>query len=315
LKGWTVTPRGLVWIDLRTRPQGSQWARLELIVGGVCATDYQLLSGYANFEGVIGHEFCARVCECAQPEWLGAQVVGDINVGCGNCPDARFCPHRQVLGIRNLDGVFADSFYLPLANLRRCDGLDPALACWAEPLAAALDVHRHLGPGQSVLVLGDGRLGSLIAATLVRAGHCVEVAGHHPEKLARLQGLGCKIVAQLGQQTWPNVVEVSGHPDGLALGLRATAPQGRLILKSTTASSSTLDCSEIVVKGLQIVGSRCGDIDLALEWLSQGRIDPRPWISAVVALADLPVAMQRRHFKLLVSGPGREPASVFAGCQ
>ena len=310
LKGWHIRAEGLSWQPLAKRELGSGWARLELVLGGVCATDYQLLAGYADFHGVIGHEFCARVVECEEKDWLGALVVGDINVGCGRCPDARFCPHRQVLGIRDLDGVFAESFALPLENLVRVDDLDPSLACWAEPLAAALELHRHLGPGEPVLVLGDGRLASLISASLVEAGHPVDVLGRHAEKLERLRQLDCHTHLRLPDGEWPVVVEASGSPLGLEQALRLTAPLGKVILKSTTAAKAEIQTSPIVVKALQVIGSRCGLISEAVQWLRQGRLDPRPWVSQVVSLEELPQAMQRRNFKLLVSGPGIEPSDV-----
>lgn len=282
------------------RPPG--WARLEPVVAGICATDYQLLKGYAHFQGVPGHEFVARVVECDQPGWLGRRVVGEINVGCDRCPDARFCPHRQVLGIRELDGAFGESFLLPERNLHAVDDLDPEVACWCEPLAAALDVHNFIGPGESVLVQGDGRLGALVALGL-RERNPVRLVGRHPEKLARLAGLGLSVCDEIGEE-YPNVVEASGQGEGLALAMRRCRAQGQVVVKTTVAQCPALDWSPLVVKQLRVVGSRCGDFKPALEALRSGRVDPRPLVDHRFPFEQLDQALEARGgFKTLVSGP------------
>ena len=49
---------------------------------------------------------------------IGKRVVGEINVGCGECEScqkgmARHCLNRTVLGILKRDGAFAEFFLLP----------------------------------------------------------------------------------------------------------------------------------------------------------------------------------------------------------
>lgn len=295
-RGWKVGPQGLFWEELEVPPLPPGWARLKLVLGGLCGTDLQLLAGYAGFSGVLGHEFVAEVVEAPESSWLGRRVVGDINVGCGSCPDclqgdSRFCPGRRVLGLRGLDGVFADSFMLPLRQLHPVDDLEPELACWTEPLAAALEVETHLATGSQVLVLGDGRLASLIALVLQRRHRCT-VLGRHPWKLQRLRHLGLEAVEELGPEEWPVVVEATGSSSGLEVALARCATRGLVVLKSTVAQAAAVNWSPVVIKALRVVGSRCGLFAPALQSLRKGEVDPRPLVDARIPLSKLPEGLK-----------------------
>ena len=304
--GWNVAQGKLQWAarPLPQLPEG--WARMQLVMGGVCGTDLQLIHGYAGFDGFLGHEFVGQVTECAQSEWVGRLVVGEINVGCGHCPgcrqgDARFCPERVVLGIRHLDGAFAQSFQLPVGNLFPVDDLDPQLACWAEPLAAALEVGKLLDSATEVVVLGDGRLGSLIALSL-QSDHQVRVVGRHAHKLERLRSLGLDAVDTIRGQ-WPVVVEATGSAAGLNQALRLARPGGLVVIKSTVAQPEVIDTTPIVVNALRVVGSRCGFFGPALEAMRSGRVDPRPLVDQVLDLSEFPQAVERRDWvKVLLRG-------------
>ncbi|MBT9582049.1 alcohol dehydrogenase catalytic domain-containing protein [bacterium] len=304
--GWQVRRSSLQWAS-RLQPEVPQgWARLRLVLGGVCGTDLQLIQGYAGFEGFLGHEFVARVTQCQDPPWLGKLVVGEINVGCGHCPecaqgDARLCPRRTVLGIRGLDGAFAESFQLPLANLHPVDDLDPTLSVWCEPLAAALEVRQHLPASCKVLILGDGRLGSLIALGL-QADHEVTVLGRHPGKLDRLRRLGLHAVSEVSG-SWPAVVEATGSAQGLSQALQMARAHGTVVLKSTVARPEAVDMTPLVVNALTLVGSRCGRFEPALQALRSGLVDPRPLVDQVLDLSEFPGAIGRRDWvKVLLRG-------------
>ena len=91
-------------------------------MAGICNTDLEILRGYMGFRGVLGHEFVGVVEACENSAWIGQRVVGEINLGCGACPNcasglARHCATRRVLGIAGKDGVFAEYVTLPVSNL------------------------------------------------------------------------------------------------------------------------------------------------------------------------------------------------------
>lgn len=58
-------------------------ALVKVLKAGICNTDIELIKGYMNFSGILGHEFVGQVFESPEPNWLGKRVVGEINLSCG----------------------------------------------------------------------------------------------------------------------------------------------------------------------------------------------------------------------------------------
>lgn len=293
------TPRVILDAPRPPRPPGE--ALIAMRMAGVCDTDLQLARGYMGFRGVLGHELVGEVIEADDRAWLGRRVVADINAGCGACPDCRdhrghHCPTRTVLGILGRGGAMAELVAVP----ERCLVAVPAdladeLAVFAEPLAAALHVLDALGPGDDrAIVLGDGKLGLLIAMVLAEAGVATTVVGHHRAKLARVAGVVGLLEDELAADLRaPVVVEATGSAAGLARALRLCAPRGRLVLKSTIAAAHTVDLSPVVIHELTVIGSRCGDLARAIDVLARGRLDPRPLVDARFPLAEADRALAR----------------------
>lgn len=289
---------------------------------GICDTDLQLLAGYSpGFREVLGHEFVGIVDE-RDPELGSARVVADINIGCGVCAacmhgDAHHCRARTTLGIRARDGVFAQRVALPRRNLVRVpDHVDDDLAVFAEPLAAALHVldELPLGCSDRIDVIGDGKLGLLIALSLHAAGREVRVIGHHVDKLELAAAVGIATVLEQDLDASERsrsafVVEASGHPSGLERALWLAQPRGTVILKTTSAAPLSLDLAKIVVDELRIIGSRCGDLHKAIALLDTGSLDPRPLIAARYPFAEAMRAIEhagrRGTLKVLLSFPHR----------
>ncbi len=275
-------------------------ARLRMRIAGVCATDLELARGYMGFSGVLGHELVAEVLEADDAAWLGRRVVADINAGCGSCAECRdhaghHCARRSVLGILGRDGAFAEELVMP----ERClvavpDDVPDEHAVFAEPLAAALHVldESPIGPA---IVLGDGKLGQLIARALLSAGLAVTVLGRHADKLASVAAVGATPVfesesASLGRV--PTVVEATGSAAGLARALTLVAPRGLLVLKTTVAGPIAIDLAPVVIDEVRVVGSRCGDLGRAIEVLRFGQVDPTPLIAARYPLSRADLALE-----------------------
>jgi threonine dehydrogenase-like Zn-dependent dehydrogenase len=281
---------------------GPDEALVHVREAGVCATDLELVRGYAGHVGVLGHEFVGIV-DAADPQCPGRRVVADINVGCGRCPacrasDAHHCRARTTLGIRARPGVFAQRVAIPRANLVEVpDSVDDDLAVFAEPLAAALHVLDEPHERGPITVLGDGKLGLLIALAIAAAGHSVELVGRHPSKLeiAARAGITTLLEAELGDAPAPRaslVVEATGSPSGLARAMQLVHPRGTIVLKTTVAAPVTVDLTPVVVNELRLVGSRCGELRRAIELLATGRVDPRPLIAARYPLARADQALE-----------------------
>ncbi|MCK6472431.1 MAG: zinc-binding dehydrogenase [Planctomycetes bacterium] len=280
-------------------PEGE--CRVAVTLAGICRTDLELARGYMGFSGVPGHEFVGVVT--AGPAHLkGKRVVGEINAPEPGPDDAGKRPHiedprhhvpRSVLGILGRQGAFAETLTLPPENLLVVpDGVPDDVAVFTEPLAAAMQILEQLKVphGPRALVIGDGKLGLLIAQVLKVHGADVTLRGRHVGKLELAKRWGVAIERADGQaatDAFPLVVEATGSPRGFQEALRRSAPRGTVILKSTYAPGELpeLDAAKVVVDEIRIQGSRCGRFAPALQWLAEGKIDVRGLIETRMPLA------------------------------
>ncbi len=257
---------------------------------GVCSTDIEITRGYMNFRGVLGHEFVGEVAASPDKKLVGQRVVGEINVVCGRCDLclsglSNHCRNRTVVGIVGRSGAFADYIRLPQQNLHLVPkSIDDDTAVFVEPLAAALAVPRQIRvDGKTwVTVLGDGRLGLLVAQVLRNAGAPVRVIGKHPEKLAlceKWQVRSRPLADILPRHDQDVVVDCTGSAAGFEMAMQMVRPRGTIVLKSTVAAGKALNLAPIVVDEITVVGSRCGPFREALAALERKEVDVASLIS------------------------------------
>jgi threonine dehydrogenase-like Zn-dependent dehydrogenase len=217
------------------------------------------------------------------------------------------------MGIQGADGAFAELVRVPVANLHAVpDAVSDARAVFVEPLAAACEILEQvqLTPGMMCLVLGDGKLGLLVAQVLASTGVRVLCVGRHPEKLALLARRGIETRLAADWTPTPSthlVVEATGSADGFRAAVAATRPRGTLVLKSTLAEHPRVDLAPLVIHEISVVGSRCGPFEPALRALSEGRVEVESLISARVPLARAQEALAR------AAAPGALKVLIEAG--
>ena len=277
-------------------PRRGGEALIQVIAAGICNTDLEIIKGYANFHGTLGHEFVGRVVESPDASLIGRRVVGEINAGCGECArcrdgDARHCPRRTVLGIKGRDGAFAEFLSLPVGNLIEVpDSLSDEAAVFVEPLAAALQIldQAEIGFSSNVAVIGDGKLAQLVVRAIAHTGCRTVVLGKHKSKLDLAARAGARTLLVGGRQTGSGetesplpdvkagefdvVIEASGSATGLPLALSIVKPRGTIVLKSTHQRPTELQMSAVVVNEITIVGSRCGRFRPAIDLLATGDV-------------------------------------------
>lgn len=308
------------------RPKANGEALVRVTLSGICNTDLEIARGYAGFEGTIGHEFVgvieqlpgaseagtsAGVSSDHAPSLTvgllthGQRVVGEINAGCGRCGlcqagDPRHCAKRTVLGIVGRDGAHAEFLKLPVANLIPVPNEIPdEYAVFTEPLAAACGILERVSikADTRAAVIGDGKLGLLCAQVIATTGASVTLFGKHDNKLRIAKCCGLKTVlsdqAKLRTHEFDVVIEASGAPAGLRLGLVLLRPRGVLVLKSTFHGDTDIDAARIVVDEITVAGSRCGRFGPALDLLRTNAVDVDSLISEEFALSDGVRAMQR----------------------
>lgn len=286
--------RGVVGVRDVARPEGP--VLLRTLRAGICNTDIELLRGYYGFAGVPGHEFVAE--EVA----TGRRVVGEINLACGACDWCarglgRHCPTRTVLGIVKHPGAFAEFLTLPAVNLLEVPAaVSHEHAVFTEPVAAACEILEQVAipPGAGVAVLGDGKLGLLIAQVLQLHGARVVQFGRHRAKLAVAEKVG--VTGELHTPDTPSfdyVVDATGSAEGLRQAVALTRPRGTLVMKSTVAAQVGIDTAPIIVNEITLVGSRCGRFAPALDLIAAGRLNLDGMIDSEFALADAERAFAR----------------------
>ena len=288
-------------VPIPARPGG--FALLRLLVAGICNTDLELQRGYYGFSGIPGHEFVAEVVAADTAALIGRRVVGEINLACHACEWCarglgRHCPQRTVLGIVRHPGAFQEYFVLPERNLHLVpDSIANQRAVFTEPLAAACEILDQVSipQGATVAILGDGKLGLLIAMALRAHGYRVQLFGRHAGKLRIAAAAGVEINAAPAQYDW--VVDATGSPEGLQAAAAMVRPRGTLILKSTVHGLVAIDTAPLIVNEITLVGSRCGRFEAALPLLEGAGMRVEETIAARYPLREAPEAFARAATK------------------
>jgi threonine dehydrogenase-like Zn-dependent dehydrogenase len=258
---------------------GESLVKVEL--AAICNTDREMLRGYRpDFDNVMGHEFVGVVEASDDSGLVGRRVVGEINLSCGHCLYCmsgrdHHCSERTTLGINLKDGCFADYLTLPTGLLWAVDdSIDPERAVFTEPLAASLRITEQVrfAAGVPVAIVGDGRLALMICQALAaRTQAEVTVIGKHADKLRLFEPYAEVTVEPKGD--YEVVIDASGSPSSLGTSLSLTRAEGTLVVKSTYAGLAEIDISDVVVREVRIVGSRCGPFGPALELLAKRLVD------------------------------------------
>ncbi len=284
---------------------------VRVTLAGICGTDLEILDGYMDYRGILGHEFVGVVEKSRNAGLAGKRVVGEINVGCGGCGSCRgglerHCPDRSVLGILRRNGAFAELLSLPDRNLHAIpDSVSDQQAVFVEPLAAAFEISEQvqLQPDWRVAVVGDGRLAQLIARVLRLSCRDLACFGRHQAKLARLERIGIRTSIGISPDdghSFDLVVEATGGHSGFSDAARLVRPRGTIVLKSTLASKESLDLTPAVVNEVTLVGSRCGVFGPAIEALAAGTVSVDDLVDATHPLEDIHEAVEH----------AREPGSL-----
>jgi threonine dehydrogenase-like Zn-dependent dehydrogenase len=274
---------------------------IKVLAAGVCQTDLEIARGYMNFKGVLGHEFVGAVAKIGKgvdAKWMGKRVCAEINCVCGKCDMcarglSTHCFHRGVIGILNRDGAFAELISVPARNLHAIpDHVTNEEAVFVEPLAAAFQILRQvpIEKRTKALVLGDGRLGLLVAQVLHRTGCTLTLVGRHEKKLAIAEriaatGAGRGTMRTVLDRELQNrrdqdvVVDCTGRAEGFQRALELVRPRGTVVMKTTVAGEKPLNLASIVIDEITVLGSRCGPFVDAINALAAREVTVVPLIS------------------------------------
>jgi (R,R)-butanediol dehydrogenase/meso-butanediol dehydrogenase/diacetyl reductase len=283
---------------------------------------------------ILGHEFVGEVVDAGPgaEHWRGRLVASGAGVSCGacrRCHEGRtnLCEHYYTLGL-STHGALADYVAVQASTLREipdgCAGVDAALA---QPLAVGLHAVDRSGvrPGDTVLLLGAGAIGSFILAGL--AGHDGRVIAVDVDagRLAAAGRLGASEtllvtpddpedpVRDLVPTGADVVIESSGAPGAAQRSARLVAMGGTVLLVGLVKAPQGMALADLVLREVTVrttVAHVCDtDLPRALELLRDrpladelvGRVVP---LARVVTDALEPLAAGAVPGKVLVSAHG-----------
>ncbi|MEU8271676.1 alcohol dehydrogenase catalytic domain-containing protein [Sphaerisporangium sp. NPDC049002] len=276
---------------------------------GVCGTDVELFTGkmayYAQGKAAFplrpGHEWSGVVSAVGsgvEEGWLGARVIGDTMLGCGDCPRCRtghgyVCAARHEVGILGgWPGALAEKVRVPATSLHRLpDSVDDQTGALVEPGGNAwrAATAANAGPGARVLVWGPGTIGLLTAAFALAAGAEVHVLGLDRRNQDLALKLGVESFWTRDEPpgvTFDAIVDCTDDPRTPPAALELVRPSGRVVHIGLSSTPSLIDTRELVLKDVTAIGVLGGSPGLApaIEHYADGRVTPGVLVADTVGL-------------------------------
>ena len=270
---------------------------------------------------VLGHEGAGVVAAAGEQVTdlrVGDRVAAHPVIPCRDCENCQrglghLCSRMGHLGL-DRDGTFAEFFCIRADRARRLpDGVSLRFASLLEPVAVCLEAieRGRIVAGESVLVIGDGPFGILLArlAHSKQPGRVI-VVGHHAFRLRQVPE-----AITINERETPDVpraireanggrgVDVAllatGAPAAMELALSSVRARGRVVVFSAIHTPPAVDWFRLHTQELEIIGA-CNDPDLidpALVCLA----NPALGLDALVT-HHLPFADWRHAFDLARNG-------------
>ncbi len=300
-------------------------AIVRVAYSGVCGSDLTLFAGKnprAKLPVIPGHELSGEVVsvgDALEPSGRGigpgSRVAILPTLSCGTCDLCRrnlrhLCRSLRFLGIQT-NGGMAELVKAPVANLYPvADTLSYEVAALAEPLAVAVHGTRRarVDIGDSVLVIGAGPIGLMVALTATIAGCSRVVVTEVAEqriRAARALGLEtCEIrrdepiselVARLGGDNAEVVFECTGHPSATIQMIEAGQFAGQVVIVGAFKEPTPVDLFRLSRKELWVTGSfayTADDFARAIELLTRYGDRFEPLITHVLPLEQTKSAVE-----------------------
>jgi L-iditol 2-dehydrogenase len=277
---------------------------------GICGTDLKKIStGSHSAPRIFGHETTGVVVAAGQDVRkfeVGDRVAVFHHIPCGKCYYCRHkvfaqCPvYKKVgctAGFEPSGGGFAEyvrvmDWIVDKGVVRIPDGvsheqasfMEPVNTCWkAIPLL-------QLQADATVLVIGQGPIGIILAALAQRTGARVITSDLFPERLTMARGFGLSEVIEasrvdvldyIRQQTEGRGADavILAVPGTKLIGtaIDASRPGGRVMLfAQTVREQAVIDPAAICVDEKTLLGSYSASVDLqdeSTEWVFSRAID------------------------------------------
>ena len=290
--------------------------RINVAYCGICGTDLHIYLGHMDkrvkMPQIMGHEMSGVIAEIGADVtgWqVGDRVVVRPLAPCGHCPACKaghshICYNLKFLGI-DTPGALQGSWTVPAYTLHALpDDLPLDKAALIEPLAVACHDVRlgDVQPGEHVVVIGGGPIGTLVALVAQQAGANVIVSEVNAFRvnLAREIGLDAvnpqeiDLVALVNERTGGAgadvVFEVSGSAAGAAVMTDLLRTRGRIVIVAIFSQAPPVDLHRFFWRELQLRGARVyepEDFEKAIDLAARDVLPLERIVSAKEPLANL----------------------------
>ena len=299
---------------------------------GICGTDLKKIhTGSHAAPRIFGHEMAgtvAAVGECVQGFAPGDRVMAFHHIPCGHCFYCRKrtfaqCEQYKLVGttaglgapagggfaeyIRVMDWIVGDGV-TPAGLIHVPDDIPFEQAAFIEPVNTCYKAVQLLAlePDDTVLVIGQGSIGIMLAALARQTGATVLTSDMYPERHAIAAEFGlhhpldargdvagaCKAATE-GRGADVALVAV-GSDALIGIAMDAIGPGGRVMLfASTQHGSAPFDPAAVCMDEKTLMGSYSASvaiqqegIDLVFEGYRSGKLDLTKLISHRFSLED-----------------------------
>jgi len=255
---------------------------------GVCGTDLKKIhTGSHSAPRIFGHEMAGTVVKAGEgvAEFaVGDRVMAYHHIPCGDCYYCRKETFAQCEFYKNVGctagfapsgGGFAEyirvmDWIVKRGVVKIPDDIPFEQAAFIEPVNTCYKAIRTLAlkPDETVLVIGQGPIGILLAALAARTGATVLTSDLYPERHAVAAGFGLRhpldargdVVAAARAATEGRgadvvLLAVSGDPL-IKVAMDAVRPGGRVMLFAATQhSAATFDPGTVCMDEKTLMGS------------------------------------------------------------
>jgi L-iditol 2-dehydrogenase len=266
---------------------------------GICGTDLKkIATGSHSAPRIFGHEtsgVVARLGEGVRKFVVGDRVAVFHHIPCREC---YYCRHKTfaqcarykrvgcTAGFEPSGGGFAEyvrvmDWIVQQGTVRIPEHISFEQACFVEPINTCMKgIERlRLESGETVLVIGQGPIGLMLAVLAKRAGARVITSDLYPARLTIAKSFGLKLtidgskvdagetVRGLTEGRGADAVILAVGGSGLIRSaMEAARPGGRVLLFAQTArGEATIDPAAVCVDEKALLGSYSASVELQEE--------------------------------------------------
>ena len=247
---------------------------------GICETDFEVLradldyykSGWAKYPIVPGHEFSGIVVRTGAKVKTfneGDNVVGQCILSCNKCEMClsgreTACSERKEVGVLNYNGAYSEYVVLASRFVHKIpSNLSLISASSIEPLAVVLKGlnrinldNQIISDKESLLIVGSGPIGHLVARVVHHWGHKVTILDTNQKRLSFLDDIKIKKKTRIEDYLkYSYVVECTGNADIAEKLIKESAISSTILLLGLPYNKKLVDLEDLVSSDKKIVGT------------------------------------------------------------